>query len=90
MTRSIFGWSYPPGCSGPPDEPEDCPACGASNLDHCVCPECPVCESFGDLECYRAHNLIYSFPQLRGMATVLENARKANEAECRWEEEHLQ
>lgn len=20
--RSIFGWSYPPGCSGPPDEPE--------------------------------------------------------------------
>ena len=22
MSRSIFGWSYPPGCSGPPDEPE--------------------------------------------------------------------
>ncbi len=21
MSRSIFGWSYPPGCSGPPDEP---------------------------------------------------------------------
>ena len=22
MSRSIFGWSYPPGCSGPPDD--DC------------------------------------------------------------------
>ena len=22
MSRSIFGYSYPPGCSGPPDEPE--------------------------------------------------------------------
>ena len=22
MSRSIFGWSYPPGCSGPPEEPE--------------------------------------------------------------------
>ena len=23
MTKSIFGWSYPPGCSGPPDG-DDC------------------------------------------------------------------
>ena len=22
MSRSIFGWSYPPGCSGPPEDPE--------------------------------------------------------------------
>jgi len=22
MTRSIFGWSYPPGCSGPPEGPD--------------------------------------------------------------------
>ena len=22
MTRSIFGWSYPPGCSGPPEYPD--------------------------------------------------------------------
>lgn len=21
MTRNIFGWSYPPGCSGPPEDP---------------------------------------------------------------------
>ena len=34
MTRpGIFGWSYPPGCSGPPDEPDEpyalsCPQCG--------------------------------------------------------------
>jgi len=25
MSRSIFGWSYPPGCSGPPEEPDYVP-----------------------------------------------------------------
>jgi len=35
MSRSIFGWSYPPGCSGPPDYPDEADAvqpqcsCGA-------------------------------------------------------------
>lgn len=31
MTRGIFGWSYPPGCSGPPDDDYDdsiCAWCG--------------------------------------------------------------
>lgn len=23
MPHSVFGWSYPPGCSGPPDEGRD-------------------------------------------------------------------
>lgn len=25
MARSAFGWSYPPGCSGPPEDPVDEP-----------------------------------------------------------------
>ena len=36
----IFGWSYPPGCSGPPDgDDEFCLVCGKS-ADDCECPEC--------------------------------------------------
>lgn len=63
MSRSIFGWSLPPGvtsrmideaygtetpcdvCGGWPD-----PGPGATA---CICPECPVCGSFGDPKCYR-------------------------------------
>lgn len=32
---SLFGWSYPAGCSGPPDDdyPEDCPVCQKPNVD---------------------------------------------------------
>lgn len=32
---SLFGWSYPAGCSGPPDvdAPEECPECGKPNYD---------------------------------------------------------
>ena len=33
---SIFGWSYPPGCSGPPEDielPETCPVCAADNAN---------------------------------------------------------
>jgi hypothetical protein len=43
----LFGWSYPPGCSGPPDEadpPEVCPVCGADNADdegNAICGEAP-------------------------------------------------
>jgi len=31
----LFGWSYPAGCSGPPDEEyaETCPICGEENWD---------------------------------------------------------
>jgi len=31
MSRSIFGWSYPPGCSGPPDDVE----CATLRCEHC-------------------------------------------------------
>ena len=42
---SIFGWSYPPGCSGPPDDPPEkpCGTCQCSESDH------DVDESTGEL-----------------------------------------
>lgn len=53
----IFGWSYPPGCSGPPwDEDYPCEVCGEFP-DDCICPECPVCNTHGDPACYIDHGL---------------------------------
>lgn len=57
MSRSIFGWSYPPGCSGPPDDDEGpCEVCGLA-VDDCICPECLVCGAYGDPYCYLEHGL---------------------------------
>lgn len=53
---SIFGWSYPPGCSGPPEDPEICEICGDS-YDKCECPECPICEDVGNPDCYLYHGM---------------------------------
>ena len=56
MSRSIFGWSLPPGAAEHPsapwnqDEPP-CEICGNST-DDCICPECPVCECQGEPLCY--------------------------------------
>ena len=67
MSRNIFGWSYPPGCSGPPDEePGPCTQCGRSEYD-CICPECPICESVGDTECYEKHGLKLNDEQIDGL-----------------------
>lgn len=49
---SLFGWSYPPGCDGPPDEPEDCDVCGARDCDACVCRWCRTCGDTGNPGCY--------------------------------------
>jgi hypothetical protein len=50
MGRSIFGWSYPPGCNGPPDDFEvPCILCGYFE-DKCTCKECPECKEYGCLE----------------------------------------
>ena len=54
--RSIFGWDYPPGCSGPPDYDVPCDICG-EEVDDCICPECPVCGSYGDPDCYINHGM---------------------------------
>jgi len=56
--RHPFGWSYPPDCSGPPDdEPEPpCEVCGKPVMK-CQCPECPKCGNWGDPKCYENHGL---------------------------------
>jgi hypothetical protein len=73
MSHSIFGWSYPPGCSGPPDDDEGlCEICGRT-WDHCVCPECPVCEGQGDQECYFSHGLELTVEQVKGLQVVIDS-----------------
>jgi len=66
MSRSIFGWSYPPGCSGPPDNEEPCEVCGRE-VDNCICPECPVCGAYGDPGCYLDHGLELTAEQVKGL-----------------------
>lgn len=74
MTPGIFGWSYPPGCSGPPDEgPLICDVCGGDvDRDECICPECPFCGACGDPGCYvgkdAGHWLVESPEQVAQMA----------------------
>lgn len=41
----------------PYDEPEyPCEICG-EHINTCICPDCPVCGSVGDPDCYRGHGL---------------------------------
>jgi hypothetical protein len=68
---SIFGWDYPPGCSGTPfDDIVLCEICGgdpdSKEPDYkCVCPECPVCGEIGRKECYVEHELQNTEEQLK-------------------------
>ncbi len=60
----MFGWSYPPGCSGLPDDEEGpCSICGLA-IDDCICPTCSVCGSVGDPSCYENHGLVRSQAQI--------------------------
>jgi len=53
----IFGWSYPPGCSGPPDDEENpCEVCGEWP-DTCICPACSICGDYGNRYCYFQHGM---------------------------------
>ena len=63
--KNIFGWEYPPGCSGPPSETpgEWCETC-LNPIDLCVCPECPICGTQGDPHCYENGHLNYTEEQL--------------------------
>lgn len=84
-----FGWSYPPGCSGPPgdDYDETCPVCGAKDIDRCVCPTCRQCGCAGDPECY--HELARK-PEFghRHMTAEQHRARHKAELAARQEAEH--
>jgi len=83
----IFGWSYPPGCSGPPDDGDEvCQVCGKSE-DNCLCPECPVCGTYGDPKCYTDHGMVKSQAQIEA-AEAYEKAMKAQEDSlAAWAEE---
>lgn len=57
MRNRLFGWDYPPGVSKLPwDEEYPCEVCGQS-VDECICPECLVCEEWGNPQCYIHHGL---------------------------------
>ena len=62
---SKFGWSYPPGCSGPPEDNYPCEVCWQW---HCICPECPECSDIGNPRCYAEHGLVLNPEQLKSRA----------------------
>ena len=78
----IFGWSYPPGCSGPPDNDGPCDVCGYM-FDQCICPECEICGEFGDHDCYTKGHLVLSDAQRE--AKIANDTRY--EEQCRQERE---
>src|SRR5262245_60118670 len=57
MSRSVFGWSYPPGAASDPNAPWNqnddgpCEVC-CKPVDLCICPECPHCGAVGAPHCY--------------------------------------
>tara|TARA_R100000306_G_C4243606_1_gene76938 strand:- start:8 stop:436 length:429 start_codon:yes stop_codon:yes gene_type:complete len=54
--QDVFGWSYPAGCSGPPEDDYavGCDVC-QQEISWCECPECPVCDVAGDPDCFGTH-----------------------------------
>ena len=78
MGRNIFGWSYPPGCTGTPfDEELPCEICG-EDVDDCICPECPECFTVGDPSCYEKHGLVRTKEQIASL----------QKREQQWAEDH--
>lgn len=74
----IFGWDLPPGCTTRHIEEAygtegPCDVCGR-DIDHCICPECPVCQGIGDPACYEHHGVVRSAFQIASRA----------EAEAAW------
>jgi len=74
VSRRIFGWDLPPGCTHRQIEEQyggdrPCPCCGILDFD-CECSKCPVCEVVGDPKCYTEHGMKYSKQQLIGQAKL--------------------
>jgi len=77
----IFGWSYPPGCSGPPDYDDmPCEVCGKLP-DDCICPDCPVCGHPGVVACYQEHGMVRTPEQSTSWEKFEAQCRADNEAE---------
>jgi DNA-directed RNA polymerase subunit RPC12/RpoP len=90
---SIFGWSYPAGCSSVPgDEPTPlCILCGKdpeqdADKGGCSCPECPECGTVGCLEHLSLSNLITRTEilghQYHGMNQEYHRRQKAAAVKC--------
>lgn len=78
--RSIFGWSLPPGVTNSMIERAyggegPCDVCGKV-LDDCICPECPVCTSAGDPQCYEQHGMDRTCEQIASFE-AMDAARRA-------------
>ena len=55
MSRSVYGWHYPPGAEHDPNAPWNqkenvCEVC-KNYSESCDCPECPNCGEVGDPAC---------------------------------------
>lgn len=66
-------------------EPDEypCEICG-NHVDDCVCPECPVCEIYGDPDCYKNHGLTLTKEQIETKAKNDEERRLSDEAEAKY------
>jgi hypothetical protein len=84
---SKFGWSYPPGCSGPPDDDYPCEVCGRYD-DDCLCPVCEVCDHVGNPACYELHGLVRTQEQIASLANKEAEWAADAEAEAKWWNEH--
>jgi hypothetical protein len=64
----MTGWNLPPGCSTRHIEDAfgseaPCDVCGLW-CEECICPECPVCQTYGDPKCYEEHGMRRSKAQI--------------------------
>ena len=85
----IFGWSYPPGCSGSPwDDYRPCDVCG-KDVERCLCPECSVCGCQGDPQCYdqeHGHGLVRTAAQVKSLRAEMDKCEAIAQAEAEyWE-----
>ena len=79
---SIFGWSYPAGCSGTPyddDRPETCPQCGAANSDESGAPVCADAPDFCSVACQETY-LAAEAEYEREMDAMLDKAERGEGA----------
>ena len=81
----IFGWSYPPGCSGTPwDDDQPCEVCG-KDVERCICPECSVCGSQGDPQCYdQEHGLVRTAAQVESLRAEMNKWEADAQAEAEY------
>jgi len=56
-----------------------CEMCG-NHPDNCICPECPVCQAYGDPACYKNHGLICTSAQISGQESRAEEIAMEREA----------